>query len=212
MKHKTSQTIYAYWNDVRRDRVAPMRLEIQPSQIAELLPDTFILERCDAQTFRFRLAGTRICTQFGMEMRGMNFLDIWGDSDRDMIEHHFAAVTELGRVAVLTFEASFAASRPLQFEITVLPLVHTGKSIDRLLCSMIVLDKPKFGVEERIASVKLLAAEAVWPQARAQAAAEMHQRQSPLHPEIRNARIVRQDRRQFRVYDGGLTGELPRKH
>jgi hypothetical protein len=77
---------------------------------------------------------------------------------------------------------------------------------------MSALEEPKFPVEERIASLKLLAVEAVWPQGRPHAAAEKLSRQTPILPEVRNARIVRQDRRQFRVYDGGLAKEAPRKH
>jgi hypothetical protein len=211
MKHKTSQTLYSYWNDIRRDRVAPLRLEIQPAHISEMLPDTFILERADAQSFRFRLAGTRICSHFGMEMRGLNFLDIWGDSDRDMLEHHFAATSEFGQVVTMLVEATFSTGEQREVEIVVLPLVHTGKSIDRLLCSMSMLKEIRLGPDDRIASVKLLAVESVWPDGRPYAATKEMDRQSPLQPDIRNARIVRQDRRQFRVYQGGLADDAERE-
>jgi len=57
MRHPTSQALYAYWNEMRGERIAPQRLEIQPARIGAVLPDTFILERCDSRTFRYRLAG-----------------------------------------------------------------------------------------------------------------------------------------------------------
>ena len=66
MREAISQTLYGYWNDIRAGRLAPKRFEIEPSQIAGMLPDTFILERIDNETSRFRLAGTRICEAFGM--------------------------------------------------------------------------------------------------------------------------------------------------
>jgi len=31
------QTLYSYWNEVRRGRIAPQRLEIEPSRIAAIL-------------------------------------------------------------------------------------------------------------------------------------------------------------------------------
>jgi hypothetical protein len=204
MRQKTSQSLYAYWNEVRRGRIAPQRLEIQPGHIAEHLPDAFILERCDAHAFRFRLAGTRMCTRFGFELRGLNFLDRWSDGDRAMLEHHLSSVTDTGSVAVFTVEAEYSSGRRASFEILVLPLVHTGQAIDRLLCSMSPLEEPTGAREERIASVRLLAAERIWPDGRPHAIAE---RQAPLAPEVRKARIVRQDRRQFRVYEGGLGRE-----
>src|SRR5262245_16401234 len=60
MIHPATQALYAYWNEVRGDRLAPRRLEIQPARIAEHLLDTFILERSGRSAFRFRLAGTRV--------------------------------------------------------------------------------------------------------------------------------------------------------
>ena len=79
MKQKTSQILYAYWNGVRGERMAPRRFEIEPARIATILPETFILERLDTDTFVYRLAGTRMCEQFGCEFRGANFLDGWNE-------------------------------------------------------------------------------------------------------------------------------------
>ena len=54
MKHKTSNILYSYWNKVRGDRVTPRRFEIEPAQIAAILPATFILERVDAERVYWR--------------------------------------------------------------------------------------------------------------------------------------------------------------
>ena len=79
---KTLQTLYGYWNEVRAGRLAPQRLEIEPSQIAGILSETFMLERIDAATYQYRLAGTRLCEMFGSELRGKNFLEGWSEPDR----------------------------------------------------------------------------------------------------------------------------------
>ncbi|MEO1694679.1 MAG: PAS domain-containing protein, partial [Pseudomonadota bacterium] len=47
MKHSTSHSLYAYWNEVRDGRPAPRRFEIEPSRIAHILSETLILERVD---------------------------------------------------------------------------------------------------------------------------------------------------------------------
>ena len=49
-------------NEIRRDRMAPRRLEIEPARISDQLLDTFILERAGTSAFRFRLTGTRVTT------------------------------------------------------------------------------------------------------------------------------------------------------
>ena len=47
MQQRTNQILFAYWNDVRGERLAPRRFEIEPARIATILPETFILERLD---------------------------------------------------------------------------------------------------------------------------------------------------------------------
>jgi hypothetical protein len=204
MRHKTTQALYAYWNEMRGERIAPQRLEIQPARIGAVLPDTFILERCDSRTYRYRLAGTRVCACFGMELRSLNFLDRWTPGDRALLEEHLAAITETGRAGVFTGEALGIKGPAATFEIVILPLVHTGNAIDRYLCAISVFDEPGWLGDEPIRRMRLGAAEAIWP--RGQSLAAVSGNQEPLLPHVRHGRIVRQQRRQFRVYDGGLSG------
>lgn len=215
MRHPASQALYAYWNDVRGGRRAPRRLEIQPARIGDLLLDTFILERVGQSAFRFRLAGTRVAARFGLELKNRDFLACWGEGDRALLEHHLAGIVDLGRVGVLTGEAELAAGPEdshfparCPFELVILPLVHTGHAIDRLLCHMVALEPDRIVPGTGIARLRLLAAESVWPNSGFTTAPDASaDRQLPLHPNVRTARIVRQGRRQFRVYEGGLSAD-----
>lgn len=209
MRHQTSKDLYTYWNTLRRGRVAPRRLEIQPGEIAPLLPDTFILERLDDALFAFRLAGTRTCARLAMDLRGANFLARWNGADGSMIAHHLAEIEETGRAGLLTFEARGATGEMRTFEILILPLLHTGSTIDRLLCSLSALDETTEPGDERLGPFRLVAVEAIWPEAPGEG--EAVDRQSPLHAHVRNARIVRHNRRQFRVYDGGLANDAEKR-
>lgn len=211
MRHPATQALYAYWNEVRGDRRAPRRLEIQPARIADALLDTFILERADRGTFRFRLAGTRVASRFGLDLKVQDFLSCWGDGDRALLEHHMAAIAELGRVGLFTGEAEIPggagetpAPQRTSFELLILPLMHTGHSIDRLLCLLVPLDGLDTGRGVAFRRPRLMAAEAVWPAGGPQDPDELAERQLPLNPQVRLARIVRHGRRQFRVYQGGL--------
>lgn len=205
MRHKTTQSLYAYWNGVRGERIAPKRFEIEPARIGGTLQDTFILERHDHITYRFRLAGTRICERFGVEFRDRNFLDGWSESDRLTLERHLAAVTQRGCAGLSTVEVSPETGTSAKFELLILPLLHANDTIDRLLGCISALDEPKWLGAERITSKRLLDTEIIWPDGRPHAMVERANRQSPFLPRIRSGRIVRQDRRQFRVYDGGLS-------
>ena len=187
------------------------RFEIEPSQIGGILPNTFILERSDSMTYRFRLAGTAICEAFGQEFRDTNFLDGWDDEDAITLERLLAVITSQGGVGVLDVEASTRtqATRapqraPVAFEVVLLPLVHTRDTVDRILGSMTPLAPPDWVGHEILTDRRLLRSEIVWPNGRPQSVIEALHRQAPFLPHVRKARIVRSERRQFRVYDGGL--------
>lgn len=213
MQAKASQLLYAYWNDVRGVRIAPRRLEIEPARISDLLPDTFILERHDAHTYRFRLAGTRICDTFGAELRGSNFLEGWSGEDRVEIEHVLSEATAQGAVGILEIEAETPDKRrSARFEVIFLPLVHMRPDADRVLGSIVCTDDPAWLGTEKLQATRLVQHEIVWPDGRPRAMLDGLNRQAPFLPEIRHARLVRVDRRQFRVYDGGRSNEERQEH
>ena len=91
MRHPNTRALFEYWNLLRDGAVAPFRAAVDPREIAPLLDSTFILEVQSPESVRFRLAGTKLCDNFGMELRGMSALALWhGDCRqkvRDVIEH-----------------------------------------------------------------------------------------------------------------------------
>jgi hypothetical protein len=204
MQHKTSRALFSYWNEVRDGKLAPRRFDIEPARISDVLPDTFMLERIAKSLYRFRLAGTRICDEFQTELRGMNFLDGWSPEDTEALERDLRMVTEQGGVGLFTIEARSLSGTPVPFEIIVLPLVHTHGTVDRYLGAISPLPHGARS-PERLVFRRLVHHDVLWPDGRPNAAVQRAQHQVPFLPHVRNARIVRQDRRQFRVYDGGLS-------
>ncbi|MCI4663830.1 MAG: PAS domain-containing protein [Neomegalonema sp.] len=95
MKHDNAKGLFNYWEELRQGRAAPYRSELDPRAISSLLETTFILEHTPEATPRFRLAGTKLCDQFGMELRGMSALAFWtGESRTRMRDLLRRVVTE----------------------------------------------------------------------------------------------------------------------
>lgn len=199
MKQKTTQLIYGYWNELRRGRLAPTRLEIEPSRIGSILAETFMLERTETAAFCYRLAGTRLCEVFGSELRGTNLLDGWAGSDRGLINSHLSATCEQGAVTLLTLEAGTGAKR-VQLEAILLPLIQPEGVIGRLLGSMTPLSSPHWLGHERLFEKRLVSAETIWPEGRPHALREKA-RNLPLSNTA--SRAAAQKWRSFRVLDGG---------
>ncbi len=208
MRHKTSQALYSYWNGLRGTRLAPRRFEIEPGLLGDVLPDTFILERHDAGTFPFRLAGTRMCERFKKEFRGHNFLGLWNGADTTTLRARLNTISVQGGVVLLLADAETASAKSVPIEVIVLPLIHNAAYADRFLGAISALDEPGWLGHEPIASVHVLADEIIWPDGhphQSRRGPDVPGRQVPFLPHVRDARIVRADRRQFRVFDGGLS-------
>lgn len=210
MKQKASQTLFAYWNDVRAGRIAPRRLDIEPSRIAVVLPDALILERVDFETFRFRLAGTRLCEHFGSDVRGLNLFELFDESSRITLERQCAAICKQAAVGVFNLTAEYDGAGSVPFELVLHPLLHTSQTIDRLLGAMSPVDGETRPPGLAPTGWRITGHTLIWPDGRPhQIAGAMAATQEPFADHIRRARIVRSDRRQFRVYDGGLSKPRP---
>lgn len=207
MKHPVSQTLFAYWNNLRSDRIAPRRFEIEPSSIASILPDTLILERIDPEVSRFRLAGTRITEAFGVEFRGVNILDLFGNEDRLTLQRQLSISARQGAIGCFAIKAETSTGRAVAFEMTLLPLTHTRNLIDRFVGSIAAHERPDWIGSVPLKIQRITAHDIFWPDGRSHAMIDNSHRQSPFLPHLKEARVVRSDRRQFRVYDGGLNTE-----
>lgn len=207
MKHRTNQILYSYWNEVRQGRIAPRRFDIEPARIAGILAETMILERCEDGATRFRLAGTRIAEQFGAEFRGQSFLDMWSQTDAATLKHHLDMVQSQGGVLMFEIDARSPSGREMTFEATLMPLVHTRDVVDRYLGAISAMHNPLWLGSEPLTDLSLGTIEMIWPDGRPHAQAERFLQPPALTQAQASSRLVRFERRQFRVFDGGRGAE-----
>jgi len=201
MQQRTLQILYAYWNGLRAGRIAPSRLEIDPSRIGAILPEIFLIERADTTTYSYRLAGTRLCEIFGRELRGTNLLDGWSAADRALLAQDLALTCEQGAATHLVMEGSAGDSRRVQLETLLLPLMHAGDAIERVIGATSAIASPHWLGHDKLVEKRLLSHEPIWPDGRSRfAAAAGNHTQAPPPP---SAAMLKGDRRAFRVLDGG---------
>src|SRR5690606_4872802 len=93
MKHKSSQAVFAYWNEQRGQSPAPKRSDIDPAAIRHALGDSIILSADFVDRLRFRLAGTRVCALFERELKGEAFVGLWSEASRPSIVELLAVLT-----------------------------------------------------------------------------------------------------------------------
>jgi hypothetical protein len=195
MRQSTTKELYAYWDHIRNGRIAPCRFEIDPAEIAGLLPETFIVAYEGRPSIRFRLAGTKICEQFGRELRGMDFMGLW--TDRDAAASLIGGILKEGGVGHGRFHGTTTTGRQAEFELLLLPLIHNGTIINRLLGAVTAIDPPFWLGSEPLERLEFI---------------DLHHRRGDDETADRPADrdvVVHLRRRPFRVIDGGRTRFVP---
>ncbi len=170
MRHATSRELFAYWDRVRGAEPAPRRSAIEPGDIRRILADTFILEVVDRENFVVRLAGTRMCSLYGREIKGAAFLDLWSGDDRDAIVTAATSVCEDAAGAVIDVDLVSARGRSVACEFLLLPLRHGASSRDRILGSCATHRRPYWFGADPIVRQKISAHKLIWPDERVRAA------------------------------------------
>lgn len=166
MKHPVTQRLYGYWDGLRSGRPAPDRNEIEPGAIRGLLGDTFILELVDRDTYRFRLAGTRLCSLHCRELKNRNILRGWNDEDHEALSTLLAAVTEDAAAAVLGIAGYTERGQAVEMEMLLLPLHIPGEGCSRVLGSCVALEQPYWSGMHPILSQGIKSVRLLWPDER----------------------------------------------
>ena len=108
---------------------------------------------------------------------------------------------------VLDVKLAIVGEESVACEVLLLPLLHTRGTIDRILGSFSPLETPSWLAATPVSAKYLIANELIWPSHDPRAA--LTRPLPALEPDVmreRTARIVRSERRQFRVVEGGRSG------
>ncbi|MCW5696890.1 MAG: PAS domain-containing protein [Bauldia sp.] len=201
MKHPSCRELYRYWDRLRSGLPAPRRTAIEPSDIRTILADTFILEVGERRSYRFRLAGTRLCGILGRELKGSEFLDLWSGEDRAQVAGLLGAVTGEAAAASLGVSAAARSDRHLAMEMVLLPLIQNGPGYDRILGALAPGELPYWLGLDPVSDLSVGSTRLIWPD-----------RDDPFpialtpQPHIVSAFAPERRRGRFVVVEGGKSG------
>ena len=190
MKHLSSRTLFAHWNDRRGNRPAPERGEIDPGAIRPALADCFILSFNQLTNHPFRLAGTRVCALFGRELKGCGFIELCERSKHSQVNDLAAIVADESTGMVAGAVGWTAEGFTVELELLLLPLKHGGRTHVRLIGTLAPLAAPYWLGASPVQAIALGPHRYLAPKTQF----------TPLAPPVEaGARL----RRGFIVYDGG---------
>jgi hypothetical protein len=197
MKHANSVSLHQYWSDLKRDRSAPERGDIDPAAVAPLLRDMFILDGdVRPRQWIFRLAGTRICALAHRELRNSVFADLWQTDDRDEIMRVLRAVADEAAPAAIGAHIHFFDGSTCEAEVLVLPLRHCGRTHARLLGLVTPLHGPSLPFGHPLRTLSLTSLRILDPPAR-------HPRLRVVSPVMSGLSHVLAQTRHLKLLPGG---------
>lgn len=124
----------AYWTALLTGDGVPMRSQIDPRGLENILGYTFILERIAPGLTRFRLAGSHLNSLAGMEVRGMPLTSFFEPGTREKIKTVSEQVFAQPAIANLNLESSGRLGRvQLQARMILLPLKSDLGDVSRIL-------------------------------------------------------------------------------
>ena len=92
--------------------------------------------------FPFRIAGSRANAIFLKELRGLSFLDLWRDADREEINSVLHCVADEAQAFLIGAEARPSGLGAVDIEVILLPLRHHGFTHSRVLGGLAVHAAP----------------------------------------------------------------------
>lgn len=124
----------AYWSSMRRNGDVPMRSDIDPRGIEDLLPNAFIVEKIAPGLARLRIAGTHLSDLMGMDVRGMPLSALIVPPSRDSLSRALVNVFDRPALARIGLAAPGGFGRPaLTGTLVLLPLRSDLGDISRAL-------------------------------------------------------------------------------
>ncbi len=142
MKQKQTRDLFGYWQELFAEFGIPERSQIEPSALRRILGDTFILEHNGNNQLTYRLAGTRLCAAFAIELKGSNFIAPWQSNEQKTITNVLNSVGGDDVVAVFGSLAGTEKGRTVSMETLVMPLLHNKKKHQRILGITTPLTRP----------------------------------------------------------------------
>jgi hypothetical protein len=126
-------TLRSHWESLRINGELPLRADIDPRQIPDVLDSLFIFEHLNPQDVRVRIAGLTLCEMMGMEVRGQSPMSFFDDSTR----RRFAAVISdvMGRptIARLGLDTVDKMGNEARAEMILLPLRSDFGDVSRII-------------------------------------------------------------------------------
>ncbi len=134
--------LLAYWERKRAGRIAPRRIDIDPVEMREHLPNIFLLDVLEnGADFRYRLLGTSIVDGMGRDSTGKRLSELYGRETPAFKSLHglWATVVTSKRPVFARGTIFWLPARDIRrFAGAYMPLSEDGVSVNMVLSELFI--------------------------------------------------------------------------
>ena len=172
MRHEKTKQIIDYWTwlfnksgasrDSNDRMIWPERNDVHPGACSKLLGDMFVLDT-DNGASSFRLAGTRLCSMYGGELKHHNLIELYADHEQSVLENWITMMNTEDYLLLLCSKGVTATGEAVTMETVLMPLSNRKRRGERLLGLTVALENPYWLGEKEIVETSLLSVRIVRP-------------------------------------------------
>jgi hypothetical protein len=133
MFHSNTERLIDYWRARKDGGLSPLRSDIDPADLTDLLPQMFILGRVAPGEHAFRLAGGLPSDLHQRDLRNVNFLTLWAKADRPRLGAAIHVAHRNAEPVVLEAEAQTPNGPGARIEILIAPMRADQAPAERCL-------------------------------------------------------------------------------
>jgi hypothetical protein len=160
--HPGSRALFRYWEAIRGEMSAPPRDWLDLKKIRALVPFLFIIERKPGHDYTWRLAGTRVCELWGMELTGRSAFLQGERFERETIGRLLDGVIDRHQPFVLRFRLNSMREMNVAAELVGVPLRARNNGATYVFGVIVPFREVRRPRHDRITTFELSAARTIW--------------------------------------------------
>lgn len=133
MVHPNTERLTEYWRAHRVGEAAPRRIDVNPMDFHDILPQVLIVGRSAQGTFPFRLAGGFVADLHRADLRGRCLLDLWRPSDRWQLKSALEFARRRPEPMVVHADILADGVPSVSMEVLLAPLIGQSGEVDRFI-------------------------------------------------------------------------------
>lgn len=165
--HPNSRMLLRAFDQMRGERTAPRREDLDLKQMRRLVPSLFIAEQAASSgDFRWRLAGTSVSALFGREVTGSSVSGGWNRQDSERIRRVLSGVCGTHRPDLLRMRFMTDRGQWILAQMAAVPLMAADGLTTQVLGGLFAFSNPGLKHYETITGRELVTAGNAQPQHR----------------------------------------------